>query len=65
MIVLRVLSWILTRENIYGAVADSGGLFAARGRKLRLLNRVCRQPIWVLLSSLDEAESESLLKRLS
>ncbi len=24
MIVLRVLSWILTRENIYGAVADSG-----------------------------------------
>src|SRR5207249_9634331 len=25
MIVLRVLSWILTGENIYGAVADSGG----------------------------------------
>jgi hypothetical protein len=25
MIVLRVVSWILTGENIYGAVADSGG----------------------------------------
>src|SRR6266545_6747209 len=52
-----------SRENLWSRSRFSG-LFAARGRKLRLLNRVCHQPVWVLLSSLDMLEPDSILVRL-
>src|SRR6266542_5377109 len=51
-----------SRENLWSRSRFSG-LFAARGRKLRLLNRVCHQPVWVLLSSLDMLEPDSILVR--
>src|SRR6266542_5877280 len=53
-----------SRENLWSRSRFSG-LFAARGRKLRLLNRVCHQPVWVLLSSLDMLEPDSILVRFS